>query len=206
MLRSLFARFLIPGGAVALLLITACAPAPVNKAPDQVPNQVPDVPKGVEYRIGPEDVLDIAVWKEDELTKEVLVRPDGGISFPLAGDMAAAGKTVQQLQAEITKRIRNYIPDAVVSVSVKEVSGYRVYVLGKVNNPGQYTVGRYLDVVQALTLAGGLTPFANEDEIKIIRRDSKGEKVYRFNYSAVKDGRGLDQNIRLRSGDVVVVP
>jgi polysaccharide export outer membrane protein len=210
MLRSLFARFFVLGGVATVLLITACAPAPVNQAPnkipDQVSGQVPDVPEGVEYRIGPEDVLDVSVWKEDELTKEVLVRPDGGISFPLAGDMEAAGKTIQQLQDEITKRIRHYIPDAVVSVSVKEVSGYRVYVLGKVNNPGQYTVGRYLDVVQALTLAGGLTPFANEDDIKVIRRDQKGEKVYRFNYSAVKDGRGLNQNILLRSGDVVVVP
>lgn len=159
-----------------------------------------------EYRIGPEDVLDISVWKEEGLEKEVLVRPDGGISFPLAGDVQVAGKTIEQAQEEIAQRIRDYIPDAVVTVSVHTVSGYRVYVLGKVNKPGQYIVGRYLDVTQALTLAGGLTPFASEDDIKIIRRTDDGEKVFPFDYADIQQGRRLEQNILLQSGDVVVVP
>ncbi len=158
------------------------------------------------YKIGPEDKLEISVWREEGLQKEVLVRPDGGISFPLAGDLHVAGKSPREVQEEITRKIRHYIPDAVVTVSVVEVSGYRIYVLGKVNNPGQFVVGRYVDVMQALTLAGGLTPYASESDIKIIRNEGGHQKVYPFRYSAVKRGEHLEQNILLKSGDTVVVP
>ena len=151
-------------------------------------------------------MLEISVWQEEELNREVLVRPDGGISFPLAGDIEVAGRTAGEVRDEITERVREYIPDAMVNVSVVEVSGYRIYVIGQVNNPGQFTVGRYVDVVQALTLAGGLTPFAAESRIRVIRRIGDREEVYPFNYSAVQRGRGLDQNVLLQSGDVVVVP
>lgn len=162
--------------------------------------------RGDSYRIGPEDLLEISVWREDSLQREVLVRPDGGISFPLAGDIHVAGKTPQEVQYEITRRIRKYIPEAVVNVSVKQVSGYRIFVVGKVNNPGQFVVGRYVDVLQALTLAGGLTPYADENGIKVLRNQGSEQKVYPFRYSAVKDGRALEQNILLQSGDTVVVP
>ena len=160
----------------------------------------------LDYRIGPEDVLDISVWKEPDLHKEVLVRPDGGVTFPLAGDIMAAKKTPQQLQDEITKKIKKYIPDAVVTVSVVKLTGFRIYVNGKVNKPGQYTIGRYLDVLQALTLAGGLTPYASSKEIKILRRENGKEVTYHFNYKEVKNGENLGQNIQLKNDDVVVVP
>lgn len=163
-------------------------------------------PKSPGYKIGPEDVLHISVWKEEELDREVLVRPDGGISFPLAGNMQAAGKTTEDLTTEITRRIQRYIPDAVVTVTVSKVSGYDIFVIGKVNKPGQFTLGQYVDVLQALTLAGGLTPFASEDNIRIQRRENGQLKVYPFEYSEIKKGRNLDQNIILNSGDVVVVP
>ena len=114
--------------------------------------------QGGGYQIGPEDVLEISVRRADSLQREVLVRPDGGISFPLVGDVQAAGKTPEELQAVITERLQRYIPKPVVTVTAKEVAGYRIYVLGQVNNPGQFVVGRYVDVLQALTLAGGLTP------------------------------------------------
>ncbi len=158
------------------------------------------------YRIGAEDVLFISVWKEPELQQEVVVRPDGGISFPLAGDLKVAGKTVKEVEDEITQRIRKYIPDAVVTVTVKQIAGYTIFVIGKVSKPGQYTLGRYVDVIQALTLAGGVTPFAEEDEITIIRRKDGKEIVFPFDYSEIKDGENLQQNILLQSGDVVVVP
>ena len=158
------------------------------------------------YRIGPEDVLHISVWKEEELNREVLVRPDGGISFPLAGNLKAAGKTTQDLMAELTRRIQRYIPDAVVTVTVTKVSGYSIFVIGKVTKPGQYTLGRYVDVLQALTLAGGVTPFASEDDITVLRRQNGREIRFPFDYSDVKRGRRLEQNILLQSGDVVVVP
>ncbi len=163
-------------------------------------------PKSPGYRIGPEDVLHISVWKEEELDREVLVRPDGGISFPLAGNMQAAGKTTQVLTTELARRIQRYIPDAVVTVTVSKISGYDIFVIGKVNKPGQFTLGQYGDVLQALTLAGGLTPSASEDNIRIQRRENGKLKVYPFEYSEIKKGRSLHQNIILQSGDVVVVP
>lgn len=159
-----------------------------------------------EYKIGPEDVLDISVWKEPELTRQVLVRPDGGISFPLAGDVQAAGKTTSEVQQIITERLRRYIPEAVVSVSAVKLAGYRIYVLGKVNNPGQFVPGRYVDVLQALTLAGGLTPYASRGSINIVRRIGGQLETMPFDFGDVEDGRNLEQNILLESGDVVVVP
>jgi polysaccharide export outer membrane protein len=159
-----------------------------------------------EYLIGPEDVLEISVWKEEGLEREVLVRPDGKLSFPLAGDVQAAGRTPEKVQAEITERIKRYIPDPVVTVTVKTIGGNKIYVIGEVKNPGSYVIGRYVDVIQALTLAGGLTPFASENSIKVLRREGTKEIVVSFEYAEVKKGRRLEQNIFLRGGDVVVVP
>jgi polysaccharide export outer membrane protein len=159
-----------------------------------------------EYLIGPEDVLEISVWKEEGLEREVLVRPDGKLSFPLAGDVQAAGRTPEKVQAEITERIKRYIPDPVVTVTVKTIGGNKIYVIGEVKNPGSYVIGRYVDVIQALTLAGGLTPFASENSIKVLRREGTKELVVSFEYAEVKKGRKLEQNIFLKGGDVVVVP
>lgn len=158
------------------------------------------------YQIGPEDVLEISVWKEEGLKKEVLVRPDGGISFPLIGEIQAAGKTEGQLQKEITQRLDKFIPDPVVSVSVLKVAGNKIYVIGKVNKPGEYAAGRYVDVLQVLSMAGGLTPFAAENGIKVLRKEGGKDTVFRFRYSQVKNGENLEQNIQLKGGDVVVVP
>lgn len=162
---------------------------------------------GAGYQLGPEDVLDISVWKEDELSKQVVVRPDGGISFPLAGNVLVAGKTVDEVQNMLTERIVKYVPGAVVSVAVIKVAAYKIYVMGKVNNPGEYVLGSYVSVVKALTLADGLTPYAKESAIKVIRTLPDGtEKTLPFNYSQVKAGKKLKQNITLKSGDVVLVP
>ena len=159
-----------------------------------------------DYQISPEDVLEISVWKEEGLKKEVLVRPDGGISFPLAGDMQAAGKTARQLQQEIMQRLEKFMADPVVSVAVMKIAGNKIYVIGRVNKPGEFVPGRYVDVLQALTMAGGLTPFAAENDIKIHRRDGGKDVVFSFRYSDVKAGKNLDQNVVLKGGDVVVVP
>ena len=161
---------------------------------------------GLEYRIGPEDVLHISVWKEEDLDRKVLVRPDGGISFPLAGDLQVSGRTPLEVQDEIRSRLQRYVPDAEVTVAVDEISGYTVFVLGEVNEPGQFTLGRYVDIVQALTLAGGLTPYANDRSIRVLRRQDGQEVTYGFDYRDIQRGRDLKQNIILQSGDVVVVP
>jgi len=161
---------------------------------------------GGDYQIGPEDVLDIAVWKEKDLQREVLVRPDGWLTFPLVGNVEAAGKTAYQLEQEIRQRLRKYIPDPVVTVSVKKIQGLKIFVIGRVGKPGEYVVGRYVDVLQALTLAGGLTPFAKESNIRVLRKQGGKEVVIPFDFSEVKKGKRLEQNITLRSGDVIVVP
>lgn len=166
---------------------------------------------GGDYQIGPEDLLEVSVWKEKDLQREVLVRPDGWLTFPLVGNIRAKGRTALDVQEEITHRLRKYIPDPVVTVSIKKVAGYKIYVIGKVNKPGEYVVGRYVDVLQALTLAGGLTPFAAEGDIRVLRKQEAEdgtvkETVIPFDYADVKKGRGLQQNIFLKSGDVVVVP
>lgn len=158
------------------------------------------------YLIGPEDVLDVSVWKEDGLKKELLVRPDGGVSFPLVGDLQAAGKTAAQLQSEIVARLSKYIPDPVVNVSIVKIASNKIYVLGKVNKPGEYLTGAYVDVLQALSMAGGLTPFAAENGIKVIRKENGKETVFPFQYGKVRSGAGLEQNIQLKRGDVILVP
>ncbi len=159
-----------------------------------------------DYGIGPEDLLEISVWREEDLQRQVLVRPDGKISFPLAGDIQAAGRTTEQVQQDIRQKLQRYIPDPVVTVTVVTVGGNKIYVIGQVNNPGAYVIGRYVDVLQALTVAGGLTPFASENKIKVLRREGNQEIVFPFEYADVKKGKNLEQNVILRGGDTVVVP
>jgi len=158
------------------------------------------------YRLQPGDVLQVVVWKETDLQSEVLIRPDGGISFALAGDLQAAGRTTDELRAELESRVRKLIPDAVVTVQVKLASGNRVYVIGKVNHPGDFALIRPIDVMQALSLAGGATPFANTDGIRVLHREGAQQTSVRFRYGDVARGRRLEQNILLQSGDTVVVP
>jgi len=158
------------------------------------------------YVIGPEDALEISVWRDDTLKTASLVRPDGGISFPLAGDVIVAGKTAVQVREELVKRLSKYIPEPVVTVSVVRVSSYRIYVLGRVNKPGDFQVGRHIDVLQALSIAGGMTPFASEDGIQIIRKVDGKPVSIPFEYSRVRKGGDLSQNITLKSGDVLLVP
>jgi len=158
------------------------------------------------YQIGPGDVLQISVWKEEGMDQQVLVKPDGGITFPLAGDVVASGLTTQQLSSLITKRLEKYIPSPVVTVSVLQTVSNKIYVVGKVARPGEYQATRYMDVLQALAIAGGLTPYADGDEIKIVRREGNVRKVFHFDYDEAASGDGLDANIVLKAGDTIIVP
>ncbi len=172
---------------------TEPVPAPVH---DQFPK----------YRLGPEDALEITVWQEPDLQKEVLISPDGWLTFPLVGEIKALGKTIEEVRQEITKRLKRLIPEAVVSVSLIRIGSNKAYVIGKVNQPGEYTTGRYVTVMQVLSMAGGLRQFSAGDKIKILRRVNGREIAIPFNYDEVVSGRNLEQNIVLRDGDVVVVP
>jgi len=162
--------------------------------------------QGSEYILNPGDILDVSVWKDEEMTREVLVLPDGSISFPLAGHLNVAGMSARLVQEELIKRIKKYISEPVLTVSVNQVVGNKIFVIGQVKNPGEFPVSRPTDVMQALSLAGGLTPFGDEDDIKILRREGGKQVAVGFDYSDVKRGNKLEQNIILRPGDVVVVP
>ncbi len=158
------------------------------------------------YIVQPGDVLSIDVWKEKDLIREVAVRPDGGLNFPLIGDVVAAGKTIEQLKADIAAKLSKYIPDPVVNVAIKQAQGYKIYVVGKVNKPGEFYANRNVDVIQALSMAGGPNPYAAVNKIKIIRRINGEQKTFIFRYADVEKGKDLEQNIVLQGGDVVVVP
>ena len=143
---------------------------------------------GPDYILGPGDHIDIAVWKDETLTKSVIVLPDGKISFPLIGEIKAAGRTVPQLKQEITKKISPFAPDPIVSIEVRQVNSMLVYVIGRVNTPGRFSLNTNVNVLQALTMAGGVNPFAKRDKIKIFRREGAKTTIFRFKYDEVVEG------------------
>ncbi len=165
----------------------------------------PALSQQVDYLLNPGDLLEISVWKEEGMEKDVLVLPDGMISFPLVGHLNAAGITALQLQNDVTERLKKYIPNPVVTVSIKDLGGNKVFVIGEVRVPNVYKTSRRVDVMQALSLAGGLTQYADESDIQILRRNNGKEIAIPFDYNEVKKGRNLESNILLESGDVVVV-
>jgi polysaccharide export outer membrane protein len=194
-----------------LLSLTGCGsmwlahPTPQNKVTDKT-TAANAAAASDSYLIQQGDDLLISVWKEKDLQGEVMVRPDGGISFPLAGDITAAGKTTTQVQKDLAAKLQKYVPDPVVTVMVKQSTGNKIYVIGKVNRPGEYPTNRSVDVMQALAIAGGPTPYASLNKIKILRRENGELKSIPFKYSRVEKGEDLQQNIVLQGGDVVVVP
>lgn len=159
------------------------------------------------YKINPGDILRIDVWNEENLTREVAVRPDGYISFPLIGEVGVGGATTTAAQEKLSESLGKFLKDApTVTVSVLQLLGNKVYILGKVNRPGEYPINRPTDVMQALAMAGGLNTFASENNISILRRNETGEQVaISFEYGDVKKGDELHTNIVLQSGDLVVV-
>ena len=158
------------------------------------------------YQIQPGDVLAVSVWKEEDLIQEVIVRPDGQITFPLVGEAKAAGNSIENLRLLISERLKKYIPDPVVTVSVRQLAGNTIYVIGKVNRPGVFPIVRNVDVMQALSLAGGTSTYAALNDIKILRRENGKLSAMSFKYAEVEKGKRLEQNVVLRAGDVVVVP
>lgn len=195
---------------VAVAGTCACAAAGAPSADTRVAaattSQAAD-PGQLDYRLQPGDLVTISVWKEKDLETEALVRPDGGLSFPLVGDVEAAGHTLREVRDMLAQRLKPYIPDPVVSVAIKEIGGNRVFVLGRVNRPGEYPFSQPIDVIQALSLAGGTTPFAELNRIVILHRDGSGaEHATRFRYADIAHGRDLAQNVLLQSGDTVLVP
>jgi polysaccharide biosynthesis/export protein len=158
------------------------------------------------YTVKPGDLLSVSVWKEPDLQRPALVRPDGSFSFPLVGEVDAKGKTVADLNKTVSQRLSKFISDPVVTISIQEIKGNKVYVIGQVNKPGEFIMNPTVDVMQALSMAGGTTPFAALSDIVILRRTPTGKQALPFRYNDLVKGKRLDQNIDLQSGDVVVVP
>ncbi len=163
-------------------------------------------PLAPSYRLGAEDVLKISVWKDESLTAEVAILADGFVSFPLVGTIRAGGKTIDQFTDDLKKALAYFVSDPSVSVVVAEAKSLKIYVIGKVNRPGEFLVGHQTDVMQALSLAGGITPYASQSNIKILRRLDDRQIVFPFDYGDVIKGNKLEQNIQLERWDVVMVP
>lgn len=156
------------------------------------------------YQIGPEDVLSISVWKNPDLTQEETVRPDGRIGLKLIGEVPAAGMTIATLRQFLAEKYRDFVPEAEVSVSLKEMNSFKVYLLGKVSKPGEYRVKSQLTALQALAMAGGFTAYANERGVKILRRQGNQDLVLTFDYRGVMAGKAAD--VKLMPGDRLLVP
>src|SRR4029077_8015867 len=173
-------------------------------------NNIPESPKPAtvdpNYSIGPEDILTIDVWKEPEISRTVPVRRDGKISLPLLNDVQAAGLTPTQLSAEIEGKLHESIIKPQVTVIVTQMSSQRIYILGQVTRGGAYPLVPDLTAVQALSIAGGFTPFANLKKIYIMRTENGEDKRFTINYKQLANGQHTEQNIHLKAGDTIVVP
>jgi polysaccharide biosynthesis/export protein len=160
-----------------------------------------------DYKLHPGDKLIVGVYDDPKLLPQAtVVAPDGKIAFPMVGVLTVAGKTVEQTRSEIETRLKKYISDPIATVIVTDVGGNVVYVVGQVIKPGSITMNPTINVLQALSIAGGANPYAKLDSIIIIRSSGGTQRVFPFKYGQVSSGRDLQQNIQLESGDVVVVP
>lgn len=159
-----------------------------------------------EYKIGPQDVLKIDVWKEDQLTRTVPVRPDGKITLPLINDVQAAGLTPLELSAVLRDSLKKFINEPQVTVTVSEINSRRIYVTGEVVRAGAFALLPHMTVLQALSVCGGFTQFAREKNIYVLRTTNGTQEKLPFNYRDAVNGKKSEQNIELQPGDVVVVP
>lgn len=163
-------------------------------------------PPPADYTIGPGDVLAVLFWREADLSTEATVRPDGRISVPLINEVYVAGMTPEELREELTEKARRYVQDPSVTVVVKQINSRVVYITGEIGQPGPYALVGPTTVLQLISMAGGLAPYANKGRIVIMRTEDGEPKSYRFNYDWVIEGKNIRQNIQLKPGDTVVVP
>lgn len=158
------------------------------------------------YRLHQGDSLSVSVWRQDALQRQVVVLPDGSITFPLVGRVDVAGLSAPEVEQSIAKKLKAYIPDPVVSVVITAIDGNRAYVIGKVTHPGPLIINGPIAVLQAIAIVGGFDKFADEDGIKVIRNISGGEGIFPVHYDDIISGKDMSTNILLQAGDTVVVP
>lgn len=199
---------------IAMALLTAAVPAVAQDKAQQNQPAATNTGSAAQktaatdpnYIIGGQDVLDISVWKEEQLTQTVPVRPDGKISMPLLNDVQAAGLTPTQLAMQITESLKKYVTNPQVTVIVTQINSQRIYILGEVLRAGAYPLLPDMTVLQGLSSAGGFTQFANTKKIYMLRVENGKQVKYPFNYKAVIGGKAPEENIVLRAGDTIVVP
>ena len=189
----------------SLVLVAALASMEMTGAWAQATN-ANAVAAAATFVLQPGDEIEVSVYGEMELQRKMLIRPDGKFSFPLAGEVVAISRSVADVQMELTSKIRPLIPEAVVTVSVTGLEGHKAYVIGQVIKPGAIPLNPRINVLQALSVAGGTTAFAALNDIIILRGTGREQRVLRFAYDDIKRGRNLEQNIQLENGDVVLVP
>jgi polysaccharide biosynthesis/export protein len=190
---------------VLLCLLSACTKVVVQHPFDITA----DTHGGDDYELGPEDVLEVLVWKNADLSKVVTVRPDGRISLPLIGDVQAAGFTAAQVQGEITKRLTDFYQEPPqVSLIVQQANSYVIYIVGQVERPGQYTVKRGTTFLQAMALAGGFTQFAATNDVLVLRNGhgDNQQRAAKISYKDILSGKYQENNILLKSGDTIIIP
>ncbi|MES2636306.1 MAG: polysaccharide biosynthesis/export family protein [Pseudomonadota bacterium] len=158
------------------------------------------------YMLQEGDVLEISVWGEESLNKEVRVLPDGSITFPLAGRVEVSNSTTPEVEKRITEKLKTYLPDPQVTVVITNIEGNRVYVIGKVLKPGPILLGSPMTVLQALSQAGGLDKFADTDDLKVLRTTNGVQNTISIDYDELIEGHNLDSNILLKTGDTILVP
>ena len=185
---------------IMAIILTTTSPL---QASDQSQNATAPIN---DYIIGPGDALDISVWNNEALTKAVADLPDGKIHFPLIGEVLVGGKTLVDLEKELKQKIDTFVPAPDLTVMVQQVNSMLIYVIGKVNHPGRFALNTNVNVLQVLAMAGGLNTFAKRNKIKIFRETNGKTDIFQFEYDKVTDGENLGQNIRLKRGDIVVVP
>lgn len=177
----------------------------VSVYPGRAEQPQPPTPEGL-YQMGPEDLIQVLVWKNEALSKTVSVRPDGWISLPLVGDVKAAGLTPMQLKGLIVEKLKEFVADPNVTVIVEDIRSFKVFIVGEVAKPGAYVLKSDTSVMQALAMAGGFTQFASRAKITILRREDGKEVGIRFNYNEVASGSDVSKNLQLRPGDTIIVP
>jgi polysaccharide export outer membrane protein len=190
---------------VSLLALDA-QPAAAQSAARAPVSTGPSVPVPADYVIGPEDVVGVLFWREPEMSGDVTVRPDGMISLPLLGDIRAVGLRPEALSAEVQKAAGRYLADANATIVVRQINSRRVFITGEVRSPGAYPLTGPRTVLQLIALAGGLSEYADGDQITVMRAEGSAARTLKFNYKEVSKGKRLDQNVQLQPGDTVVVP
>lgn len=189
------------------IALASCAEIPPADVIQEANRQVAS-----EFLLGPEDVVEVAIWRNQDLSRIVTVRPDGMISLPLIGDVQASGLTAAQVGEKISKRLTEYKENPAVSVSVKEINSYYIYVVGEVTRPGKFALKSYATVLQGISLAGGFTQYASKNRMAVLRwsasKSSGSERQVRIpvSYDDLISGKGRVGNFTLMSGDTIVVP